>query len=151
MGDGPCYMSPVRFHCVLSLKDWELLALNTTYFTNGSAHKSLMNTLHPSYLGNMFWGDTASRQWAPRSARVPLPGTPMISIISLGWSVNITYGLGCGIQEQWFFNLFFYLAFRWVIFFLQLEESISMLNTPKPKTSQPINCPIAQSISQPNN
>ena len=46
---------------------------------------------------------------------------------------------------------FFYLAFRWVIFFFQLEESISMLNTPKSKTSQPINCPIAQSISQPNN
>lgn len=56
VGDSPYYMSPVRFQRVITLQDQELLALNTMHFTNGSAHRSLMNTLHPSHLGNTFWG-----------------------------------------------------------------------------------------------
>lgn len=56
VGDSPYSMSPVRFQCVLTLQDQELLALNTMHFTNGSAHRSLMNTLHPSHLGNTFRG-----------------------------------------------------------------------------------------------
>lgn len=91
VGDSPYYTSPVKFQCVLTLQDQELLALNTMHFTNGSAHRSLMNTLHRSHLGNTFWGTQTQDNkhpdlpeslcwghlWYPLSSWVEVSTSPM--------------------------------------------------------------------------